>query len=100
MAAKRRKLAKYRTFAGTPNHMEEGEHETEAPAKGWMMTRLRARKKWANSFNHKVEAELQTIIEQVSGLNLRDAKKGREWEWRAVDVPTGVQFVFRIEVVY
>lgn len=99
-SAKPKPLAKYRTSAGTPNELETAEHATPALAKGWLESRMRARYKWAERYSHDVRDQLTPILEQLSYINLSDAKKGRAWEWRAVDDVSRVQFVFKIEVLY
>lgn len=92
-------LVKYRTYAGTPHELEEGEHVTPALAKGWLESRMKARYKWAERYSWAVRDQLTPIMEALAYLNLPDAKVGRQWEWRAVDDVSHVQFVYKIEVV-
>jgi hypothetical protein len=80
--------------------LDEYEAATAALAKGWLSTRMKARKKWGERYAWAVRDQMTPIIETLDRLNLADAHKGREWEWRAVDDVSGVQFVYRIEVLY
>lgn len=99
-SAKPKALPRYRTYAGTPNELDDAEHDSPAPAKNWLRARMKDRKKWGEAYSHKVRDEIQSMLETLDGILLADAKKGREWEWRAVDDVSGVQFVFRIEVLW
>lgn len=99
-SAKPKSLPRYRTQAGTPNHLETGEHDTPAPAKGWLRGRMKARQKWADAYSHKVRDEIMVMLEALDAIHLADAKKGRSWRWEARDEVSGVRFVFEIEVLW
>lgn len=100
-SAKPKGLAKYRTSAGTPNEMQEATHVTPSEAKGWLMSRVNERIAWGERYSWAVRDEAMSIKEKLSVVmsQLSTAKSGREWEWRAIDDVSKVQFVFRIEVL-
>lgn len=97
--SKPKALAKFVTYVGTPNHLVRREHETPAPAKGALMSAIKERRKWAETYSLATAEQLKPIMEQVQGLNLPDAKPGREWEWRATDEVSQMTFCYRIEVL-
>lgn len=99
-SAKPKSAPRYRTHAGTPNELDEADHDTPSAAESWLSSRMKARKKWGEAYSHKVRDEVTSMLEGLDSTRIADAKKGRQWEWRAVDDVSGVQFVFRLEVLW
>lgn len=97
--SKPKALSRFKVSAGTPHEMETSETAVPSSAKGWLEGRMRARKKWGDRYAWSVRDQMTPIMEALDNLDLREAKPGRSWEWRAHDEVSGVTFVYSLEVL-